>query len=171
MPSFDSLLAETLEAWRDAREGVIAELRNIPDKQLDFRPEAGARSVRELAQHILEVAMMMTGELTRPDTNLQRAPWPRLLAMYAKPAWRAKSRARLLALLRSQQRAGEKKFLKAGELHLLQLITRFDGELGTRLAWLNHGIAHEMYHRGQLALYARLMGRTPALTKAIAGEG
>jgi DinB family len=40
-------------------------------------------------------------------------------------------------------------------------------EKGTRLAWLCHGISHEMYHRGQLALYQRLLGIEPALTKRI----
>ncbi len=52
---------------------------------------------------------------------------------------------------------------------MLQMIRRFDGIPGTRLAWLDHGIAHEMYHRGQLALYARLMGHVPALTQRIRG--
>ncbi|MFN2386233.1 MAG: DinB family protein [Thermoanaerobaculia bacterium] len=53
---------------------------------------------------------------------------------------------------------------------MLQFINRFDGQKGTRLAWMNHGIAHEEYHRGQLALYARLLGRTPALTRRIKGS-
>jgi uncharacterized damage-inducible protein DinB len=53
---------------------------------------------------------------------------------------------------------------------MLQNIRRFDGEMGTRLAWMHHGISHEEYHRGQLALYARLMGRVPALTKRILGQ-
>jgi len=39
----------------------------------------------------------------------------------------------------------------------------------SRLTWLNHAIAHEEYHRGQLALYARLLGRVPALTRLIEG--
>ncbi len=56
-----------------------------------------------------------------------------------------------------------------GEIHMLQRIRRFDGLRGTRLAWLNHGTAHEMYHRGQLALYARQMDLTPALTQKIQG--
>ena len=52
---------------------------------------------------------------------------------------------------------------------MMQFIVRFDGKRGTRLAWFNHGIAHEMYHTGQLALIQRVMGITPALTKAIQG--
>ncbi len=54
---------------------------------------------------------------------------------------------------------------------MLQTIRRFDGELWTRLAWLQHGIAHEECHSGQLALYVRSLGKTPALTKLIGGGG
>ena len=165
-----SLLEEALEAWRFAREGVRDELKNIPAERMDFRPTPHSRTVRELVQHILEVSMMMTGELTRPDTNLQRAPWPKLLRMYAMEAYRSKTKAQLVRLLDSQLKVGEKKFRAAGELAILQLMKRFDGKLGTKLEWLHHGIAQEEYHRGQLALYARLMGMEPALTQAIKGS-
>jgi uncharacterized damage-inducible protein DinB len=57
-----------------------------------------------------------------------------------------------------------------GELFLLQAIRRFDGLPGTRLAWLWHAIDHESYHRGQLAIFIRVMGGVPALTKQIYGE-
>jgi uncharacterized damage-inducible protein DinB len=169
MPPFDTILEETLEAWQGVRQGLIAEVRNIPAKRFDFRPTPQSRSVTELVQHILEVAMMMTGELTRADTDFHRTPWPKLLGLYAKPAWRARTKAALLRLLGTQLRDAERRFRRAGELSLLQLITRFDGLPGTRLAWWNHGIAHEEYHRGQIALYARLMGIEPALTRLIRG--
>jgi uncharacterized damage-inducible protein DinB len=169
MADFDNILDETLEAWEDARVGVLDEARNIPARHWDYRPTPESKSVRELVVHILEVAMMMTGELIRTDTNFRRAPFPDLLKKYAKPARRARTRAELLKLLRSQLRHATKAFSAAGELHILQLIDRFDGGKGTRLAWLNHGIAQEMYHRGQLATYARLMGLEPALTKRIRG--
>jgi uncharacterized damage-inducible protein DinB len=169
MLPYTTILEETLEAWQGVREGLIAEVRNIPASRFDFRPTPQSRSVAELVQHILEVAMMMTGELTRPDTDFHRAPWPRLLGLYAKAAWRSKTKPALLRLLTSQIRDGERRFRKAGELSLLQLITRFDGLPGTRLAWWNHGIAHEEYHRGQVVVYARLMGIEPALTRQIRG--
>jgi uncharacterized damage-inducible protein DinB len=125
--------------------------------------------VRELAVHILEVAMLMTGELTREDTNFRRARWPKLLDLYAGPAYEAKTRGELLRLMKSQLRDGVKQFRAVGDLHMFQLIKRFDGRKGTRLAWLQHGIAQEMYHRGQLTLYARLLGIEPALTQRIRG--
>jgi len=169
MPELASVLDEVLESWRDVRAGIVEEVENIPADRFDFRPTPKVRSVREQVQHILEVAMMMTGEFTRPDTNLTRAPWPKLLAMYARPAYAAKTKRQLVSLLKSQIRDAEKRFRAQGELALYQFHTRFDGKPGTKLAWVQHGIAQEWYHRGQLALYARLLGLTPALTKRIHG--
>jgi uncharacterized damage-inducible protein DinB len=169
MLTYKSILDETLEAWEDARLGVIAEAQNIPASKFDFRPAPEVRSVKGQVVHILEVAMMMTGELTRADTNFRRADWSKLLKMYAAEAYRAESKAELMKLLKSQLQDGVKKFRDAGELHMLQFIQRFDGQPGTRMAWLNHGIAQEMYHRGQLCLYERLLGIEPALTKLIRG--
>jgi uncharacterized damage-inducible protein DinB len=162
-------LDELLEAWRDVRQGIIAEVKNIPANKFDFRPTPDVRSVRELVQHILEVSMMATGEFTRPDTNLVRAPWPKLLAMYAKPAWDATTKPALVALLASQMKETETRFRDQGELALYQFHTRFDGKPGTKLAWVYHAIEQEAYHRGQLATYARLMGLVPALTQQIHG--
>ena len=169
MPNFHSLLEETLEAWSDVRQGLIEELENIPDNRFDFRPTPDTRSVAELTQHILEVAFMMTGELTRPDTDFRRAPWPELLDLYAAHVKQATSKRQLIDLLAESYQQAEQGFLAAGELHMLQLIERFDGQRGTRLAWLNHEIAQEMYHRGQIATYQRLMGIEPALTRKIRG--
>ena len=166
----NSLLEEVIEAWEGTRDGIIAEVENIPPKQFEFRPAAESRSVSELVHHIMEVSLMMVGELTREDTNFHRAPWPKLLAIYNKPIDGLQSKRELLTALRSTLRDGVKAFRTAGELHMMQFITRFDGKKGTRLAWFNHGVAHENYHQGQLALYQRLIGITPALTKMIQGS-
>lgn len=164
-----TLLDETLEAWEDARLGIIEEVKVIPEEKLDFRPTAQVRTAKEQVVHILEVAMMMTGELTRKDTNFRRAPWPELLKIYAAEAYKPHTKQTLINLLKSQLDDAVKSFRKAGEPHLLQFIERFDGQMGTRFTWLQHGIAQEMYHRGQLALYVRLLGLEPALTKQIRG--
>ncbi len=170
MSARTTILDEAIEAWEDARSGVIDEVENIPPDQFDFRPVPAVRSVSELVLHIMEVSLMMAGELTREDTNLRREPWPRLLARYSKPIDGITGKRQLLAALRSTLRDGVKAFRAAGELHMMQLIARFDGEKGTRLAWLHHGISQEMYHRGQLAIFQRLMGIKPALTKRIEGS-
>jgi uncharacterized damage-inducible protein DinB len=170
MTARTTVLEETLEAWRYTREGVIDELKNLPDKDLSFRPAADSRMAFELVQHIIESGMMMAGELSRADGDFRRKSYEGFLHEYGRgvSAWRTK--ATLLAALRKTHSDSEKRIRAVGELHMLQQIRRFDGEMGTRLAWMNHGISHEEYHRGQLALYARLMGRVPALTKRILGS-
>lgn len=160
-------LEEALEAWRDTRDGTIAEAENLTSKQFHWKPTKESRTVAALLRHIMEVGMMATGELSRRDTDFHRAPWPELLAMYTKPLTTARNRRTILALLRTSIADAERKFRRAGEREMKRKITRFDGLKGTKLAWLHHAIAHEEYHRGQLALYARLMGREPALTRLI----
>src|SRR5436309_3454923 len=45
-----------------------------------------------------------------------------------------KSKSDLVSALRTTVRDGSKAYRAAGELHMMQLISRFDGKLGTRLA-------------------------------------
>ncbi len=169
MTRYTTLLEETLEAWAFTRDGVIEELGNIPERDLAFKPRAESRTVAELVRHILESGRMMAGELSRSNGDFQRKSYEAFHREYGRGIASKRSKGSLLAALRLTHRQGESKLSAAGELHMLQYIRRFDGEMGTRLAWMNHGIAHEEYHRGQLALYARLLGRVPALTRRIMG--
>lgn len=164
-----TLLDEALEAWADVRAGVIAEAENIPADRYDFRPTDEVRSVSELLRHIMEVSEMMVGELARERTNFHRLPLPELVERHAGAIASLEGKEELLRALSETLAQGRERLGEVGELHMLQLIERFDGELGTRLAWLNHGISQEMYHRGQLCTYQRLMDITPALTKRIRG--
>ncbi len=167
---FSSLLDEALEAWQYTREGMISEIRNLPDVSLTFRPTPTSRSAAEIAVHVVESGLMMAGELSRPDGNFRRKSFPQFMKEYAKGVKPTANKKQLIQLLRKTREDGEKKLRAAGSLHMLQHITRFDGQQGTRLAWMNHAIAHEEYHRGQIALYARLVGRVPALTQLIYGK-
>jgi uncharacterized damage-inducible protein DinB len=167
--ALSSLLEEALEAWQYTRDGVIEELENLSETDLKFRPHAESRTAAEIGLHIVESGLMMAGELTRPDGNFRRKSYPQLLKEHAGALPSALKKAPLLKLLKRTHAEGDKKIRRAGELFMLQRITRFDGEQGTRVAWMNHGISHEDYHRGQIALYARLVGRVPALTQLIRG--
>jgi uncharacterized damage-inducible protein DinB len=88
---------------------------------------------------------------------------------YAGNRARTNHKEALIGLLRSTHEEALVAFRKTGQAGLLREIVQFNGEPATRLTWLNHAISHEEYHRGQLALYARLMGKVPALTQAING--
>ncbi len=168
--AFSTLLDELLEAWRYTRAGVVSEIKNLPEPSLTFRPSPESRSAAEIAVHIVESGLMMAGELSRPDGDFRRKTFPEFMKEYAKGVKATAGKQALVALLTKTHRDGERRIRQAGELHMLQLITRFDGERGSRVAWMNHGISHEEYHRGQLALYARLVGKVPALTQVIYGK-
>ena len=165
-----TLLDEALDGWRYTREGVIAELENIPAESFDFSPAATVRTVAQLARHIVESGTVMAGELTHPDGNFTRQSYPEFLKEYASGLDARQDKASLIRLLRTSLEAGTARFQKAGDVRMLQLITQFNGQPATRLSWMSHGIAHEEYHRGQLCVYARLLGLVPALTRLIHGS-
>jgi uncharacterized damage-inducible protein DinB len=166
----DTLLEEALEAWAYARAGVIAEAEAIPPGQYEWRPSEKSRTVTELIRHIVESGLMPAGELTRVDGDFQRIPYTDLLAEYGGHVTAVQGKDALIDLLRESHKDGSRRIREAGELFMLQMIRRFDGRHGTRLAWLNHLVDHESYHRGQLALCVRQLGYVPALTRMILGE-
>ncbi len=165
-----SLFEELLEAWGYTREGVIAEIENLPDSVLNSAPSLLARSGLELVNHIVESGRLMAGELSRADGDFTRKPYMELVAEHSRKGDVATSRREAVELLKRSLSEGEGALRAAGADRLMQPITQFNGVPATRLAWLHHGISHEEYHRGQIALYARLGGEKPALTKLIEGS-
>lgn len=165
----DRMLEEMLEAWQDARGLVLGEAQNIPAGRYDFRPTEKVRSVGELVAHILEVSEMMVGELCRPEGDFRRRSFPELIAEYASDVSGLREKGPLVDALEQTLERGLQRFRAAGAAHLAAPIRRFDGQEASRFAWMHHGISQEMYHGGQLALYARLMGLVPALTQRIQG--
>jgi uncharacterized damage-inducible protein DinB len=168
--SVTTLLDEALTGWSFARQGFTAETRAIPDDSWDFRPHSNANSVRELVVHILKSGQMMSGELTRVDGDFQRQSVDEHLAEYGSHIPNDGSPEVLRGLLSKTLDEGLARFRAAGEIHMLQRIRQFDGSFATRYSWFHHGVAHEEYHRGQLATYARCLGLVPALTRMIYGE-
>ena len=165
------LLTESLDHWRYIRQGLIAEVENIPADKFDFRPTPDVKSVHELVQHILEGSMMMTGELTRGEPNFQRMSLPEFFEQYSTRATMAQGKTKLVDLLTSQIEEGITRFKQVGEDALMGRVTNFDGSTWSRMQWFFHAMTEEMYHRGQLVTYARLMGLVPALTQMIEASG
>lgn len=165
-----TLLEETIESWEYVRAGLLAEADQIPDGGYDFRPHPEARTLGDILVHVVESGLMMAGELCRLGGDFTRKPYGELMAEHAGNLPSSPSPEALRALLADTGEEGVRALRKAGEIHMLQTIRRFDGMTSTRLAWMSHGIAHEEYHRGQVALYARLQGIVPALTKLIQGD-
>lgn len=164
----ETIFEELLEAWRYTREGVIAEVENLPDARFTSAPTGLGRSALDVANHIVESGRMMA-ELTLPEGDFKRKPYRALLAEHLKEGDVAASKSEVVGLLRRSHSEGDTLFRGAGAGLMMKPIRQFNGVPASRLAWMHHGISHEEYHRGQLALYARLFGEKPALTKLIEG--
>lgn len=104
-----------IETWKDVREGVIAEVLNIPAEEFAFKATPDARSVAEIVQHIIGTQALVVGEMCRTDTNLRRAPFPELVKLYAPEALSSPDKDNLLSLLASGQEAAAEKIRAFGE--------------------------------------------------------
>ena len=155
-------LGEFLAQWSATRAGVLAEAERIPADKFDFRATTATRSVREVLQHIVESERALTAELCRDDTDLRR-----VFAPYAKDAkvQAATTKEALLALLRSSLAECQVLLRQAGAEKFTQTITGLDGQPVSKRAMLEFTVSHEMYHRGQLTVYERMLGIEPALTE------
>src|SRR5207237_8875705 len=69
----------------------------------------------------------------------------------------------LLDLMRTTMDESAEK-LRGATDELKNTMKRFDGKEMNKLAFMSFAIAHEMYHRGQLTVYERLLHIEPALT-------
>ncbi len=167
----NELLDEALAAWSYTRRSVIDEIENLPADRFGFRPSEASLSVAELVMHIIRSGLMMAGELSRTDGDFARQSFDEHLAEHAGGLPDATSQAGLADLLRSTHSRGGQAIRAAGAGLMARKIRQFDGTRASRLTWMHHGISHEEYHRGQLALDARLLGVTPALTQRIQAEG
>ncbi len=152
------------EQWQDVRNGLIKEAELIPAEQFVFRASAETRSVIELLQHVVEAERVITGETCREGTNFQRG-FPTMIAEFAGHIRETATKDAMLELLRSSLEESKTKVQQFGDANLQEITTRFDGKRMPKLDMLNFSVAHEMYHRGQLTVYERLLGIEPALTQ------
>jgi uncharacterized damage-inducible protein DinB len=154
-----------VNTWKEFRKGLIAEVEQIPEDKFDFRATPETRTIAELLQHIVEIQKMLTGETGRADGNLRS--FADHVNEYAPEVKSVTDKNGLLELLRSSMEVCEASIRSNGDL-LQGMIGGLDGKPTPKLKVVNFAISHEMYHRGQLTVYERLLNLEPALTKQFA---
>ena len=151
-------------SWKEVRSGLLAEAEQIPADKFSFQAAPNTRSVAQLLQHIIEAQKFLVGEVSQPDTNLLRRRFADQVKHYAPGVSGINDKDGLLNLLRASMEDAETQLTAAAD-QLKNTMKRFDGKEMTKLAFLSFAIAHEMYHRGQLTVYERLLDIEPALTQ------
>ena len=159
-----NLVEEAVRHWEMFREGTIAELENIPERDWDYRPEPGARTLRELAVHIGASGLIFASELARPDTAFRRVFDTQARADAMKNYPRVESRAEVLDFVRKSGVEVARHMRELGSALETQGMATRSGEQ-CKLSGFWFAIAHEMYHRGQVTAYERALGLTPVMTR------
>lgn len=157
-------IENVIAGWKEVRSGLIDEASQIPADQIAFQAAPGMRSVAGLLQHLVESQKFLVGEACRPDTNLTRQSFAEQIKHYAPNVREVNDKDGILELLRASMSDTETQLLAAAD-EMKNTMKRFDGKEMSKLAFLSFAIAHEMYHRGQLTVYERLLGIEPALTQ------
>lgn len=152
--------------WKDARTGLIHEVERIPADQFCFKATPETRSVAEILQHIVQVQKALVGEICRPDTNLQRQSILAHIEEYSPGVAKILDKEQLIDLLGTSIDDALAKVDEYGD-KLNENTARFDGKVTSKLAILTFAMSHEMYHRGQLTVYERLLQVEPALTERL----
>lgn len=158
--SADILIA----TWKEVRKGLIEEASQIPAEQFSFRATPETRSVAELLQHIVESQKTLVGEGTRDDGNLSRQTLQDHAKEYAREVAGITDKNGLLEVLRSSMETSEATIRAAADT-LDRNVRGLTGRETPKIDMLRFGISHEMYHRGQLTVFERLLKLEPALTQ------
>ncbi len=153
-----------IETWKEVRKGLIDECSQIPDDQFSFRATPDMRSVSELLQHVIETQKTLVGEAARPDTNLMRQALPDHAREYAPEVSGITDKNGLIELLRGSMETSEATIRECGD-KLQEKGRGLGGREVTKIDLLTFAISHEMYHRGQLTVYERLLKLEPMLTR------
>ena len=139
-------------SWDREAKKAVELLRALPENQYDFRPDAGGRSLGELAWHLAEgdayLSTFVANGKLEPGAKVPGLERPRTIAELAPGFERvhAESRARLASLTAAD---------------LPRVLTFFDGspQSISFILW-NSILYHHIHHRGQLSLMCRLAGGT-----------
>jgi uncharacterized damage-inducible protein DinB len=139
-----------LNAWDREAESTLKLLRSLPTTQYDFRPDAGGRSLGELAWHLAEGDAYMS-------TGIEAGKF----SMDAKPPNIERPRT-VEALAPGYERIHKEAVARVRQLNpedLDRAVPFFRGQpVPIRDILWNMIISHGIHHRGQLTLMCRLAG-------------
>lgn len=156
-------LQMAMKSWKDVRNGLIEEVEKIPEDQMSFRATPDTRTITEILQHIVETQKILVGETCREDSNLRRQSFAAHGQEYAPGVRDVTDKQALIELLRSSMGDAESAVMAHPDMWDAPM-NGITGQPTTKGAILTFATSHEMYHRGQLTVYERLLNIEPVLT-------
>jgi uncharacterized damage-inducible protein DinB len=146
-------LQEFSKQWERETQGTLALMDALPRDQYDYRPDAGGRSIGELAWHLAEVDAYVSLGIERGS-----------FAFDVKPPHieRPKAVDKLAAGFRLVHQDATARVARLRDADMDHEILYADGQRWTirDLLWRKL-LLHAVHHRGQLTLLCRLAGGVP----------
>lgn len=159
---------ELAASFRTVRNNTIRIAEDIPENKYDFRAAPDTRSIGQALVHIaLGPSFQYHIHSNRID-DLGRVNFPELMVKFTAQEARPRSKAEIIALLKSE---GERfaSFLEGlSESFLAEKVAMSPGAdpaAKSRFEMLLSPKEHEMHHRGQLMMLQRMVGLVPHLTR------
>jgi uncharacterized damage-inducible protein DinB len=160
--------SELARAFRTVRGNTLQIVEALPVDQMDFRPGEGARTVRELLAHIAFVDELSNAFHAKGLRSLPELDFPGLMQFLSAEEAKPRDKAALTVLLQERGEAFATWLESLDEAFLTEPIPMPPGQepaTKTRLEMIMGTKEHEMHHRGQLMLIARMLGQEPPLTR------
>lgn len=143
--------------WDREAANTAKLLRALPPTQYDFRPDAGGRSLGELAWHLAEGDAYMSAGVAAGEFKMDPNAKPPNID-------RPKTVEGLAPGYELVHREAVDRLRKLKPEDLDRTVPFFTGPVAVRDILWGFIIAHTIHHRGQLALMCRLAGgKTPGL--------
>jgi len=154
------------DSFRTVRNNTILIAEDIPEKEYNYRPATGTRSVAETLVHIASLSRFdyLVHDERRLST-LEGFDFGALISESQADEKRPRSKGEIIDLLRSE---GDRwsQWVEGLEVEQLAEQVRMpDGVSKTRFEMLLGTKEHEMHHRAQLMVIERLLGIVPHLTR------
>jgi uncharacterized damage-inducible protein DinB len=159
---------ELAASFRTVRNNTIKIAEEIPENKYEFRAAPDTRTVGQTLTHIAVGSGFQNYVHSNQITDLKQVNFPELFQKLSAEEGRPRSKAEIVALLKSE---GDKfaAFLEAlSESFLAERVTMAPGAdpaTKTRFEMLLSPKEHEMHHRAQLMTLERMIGLVPHLTR------
>jgi uncharacterized damage-inducible protein DinB len=138
--------------WNMEAELTTQLLQSLPHDKYDFRPDAGGRSIGEMAWHLAEIEGYISYGISKGAVTFQEAP----------PNLKRPREVKLLAPgYRQVHQEAVARLANLTEAELDRELPFADRQMPLRDMLWGAILMHLIHHRGQLSLMCRLAGGTP----------
>ncbi len=155
-------LETVLDSWKAIREDTATTVEEVPAEAFDARPLPDVMTFREMAQHVLNSSHAVTGMLLDGMEDFSAPEFRQRLRDYLRlePA-----DPELAGVLRSAFEERYQQLKAQSPEFFAHIVTRFDGQRLTRLEFIQMMKEHELTHRSQMFIVARMQGVIPVTTR------